>query len=126
MQIVHLEKKHFLQGSPNVVVEKAEDDKNGGRRISVTITSFPAPCLVQWSAKCKDGDNFSPIDTNAEEYKGTTVSFPHSVLVVRQSDRFEKNFFQIEVTNFIGETVQEIFGKKDGRTQFMFTEKKNA
>lgn len=90
----------------------------------MTITSFPAPCLVQWSAKCKDGDNFSPIDTNAEEYKGTTVSFPHSVLVVRQSDRFEKNFFQIEVTNFIGETVQEIFGKRDGRTQFMFTEKK--
>lgn len=100
----------IVLGSPNVVVEKAEDDKNGGRRISVTITSFPAPCLVQWSAKCKDGDNFSPIDTNAEEYKGTTVSFPHSVLVVRQSDRFEKNFFQIEVTNFIGETVQEIFG----------------
>lgn len=114
--------KHFLQGSPSVFVGKAEDEKHGGRRISVTITSFPAPFLVQWSAKCKDGDNFSPIDINAEEYKGTTVSFPHSVLVVRQSDHFEKNCFQIEVTNFIGETVQEIFGKKVGLTQFIFTE----
>lgn len=91
-------------------MEKIEDENNGGQRISVMIKSYPAPCLVQWRAKCQDGDYFAPIDINAEEYKGTTVSFPHSVLVVRQSDLFEKKCFRIEVTNFIGKTLQEIFG----------------
>lgn len=75
----------------------------------MTITSFPAPCQIQWNAKSKDDDTFTPIDINAEEYNGTTVAFPHPMLVVRQR---ENNCYQIEVTNFIGKTVQTISGRK--------------
>lgn len=99
-------------------MEKIEDKKNGGQRITVMIKSLPAPFHVQWSAKSKDDENFTPIDINTEEYEGTTVSFPHPVLVVRHRDQLEKNCFKIEVTNFIGNTVQEISGKKVKR---MFT-----
>lgn len=83
----------------------------------MTIKSLPSPCHVQWSAKRKDDENFTPIDINTEEYKGTTISFPHPVLVVRQKDQLEKNCFQITVTNFIGKTVQKISGTKVERIQ---------
>lgn len=56
----------------------------------MTITSFPAPYQIQWNAKSKDDDTFTPIDINAEEYDGTTVTFPNPVLVVRQRDQLEK------------------------------------
>lgn len=93
-------------------MEKIEDKKNGGQRITVMIKSLPAPIHVQWSAKSKDEENITPIDIYNKEYEGTTVSFPHSVLIVRHRDQLEKNCFKIEVTNFIGNTVQEISGKK--------------
>lgn len=79
----------------------------------MTIESFPVPHHVQWSAKSKDEEIFTPININAEEYKGTTVSFPHPVLVVRQGDQLEKTCYQIEVANFIGKTVLEISCKKN-------------
>lgn len=78
----------------------------------MTITSFPAPYQIQWNAKSKDDDTFTPIDINADEYDGTTVTFPNPVLVVRQRDQLEKKCYQIEVTNFIGKTVQTISGRK--------------
>lgn len=78
----------------------------------MTITSFPAPCKIRWNAKSIDDDTFTPIDINAEEYDGTTVTFPHSVLVVRLRDQLEKNCYQIEVTNFIGKIMQTISGRK--------------
>lgn len=78
----------------------------------MSIKSFPAPCHVQWSAKSRDDSTFTPFDIYTEEYEGTTVSFPHPVLVVRQRNQLEKYCFQIQVTNFIGKTVQEISGKK--------------
>lgn len=59
----------------------------------MTIKSLPSPCHVQWSAKRKDDENFTPIDINTEEYKGTTISFPHPVLAVRQKDQLEKKLF---------------------------------
>lgn len=92
-------------------MEKNENEKNGGQRITVAIKSFPAPCLVQWSAKCKN-DIFKPVDINAEEYKGTTVSFPHPVLVVKKADMLDKLCLRLDVTNFIGKTKYEISGKK--------------
>lgn len=79
----------------------------------MTIESFPVPYHVQWSAKSKDEEIFTPININAEEYKGTTVLFPHPVLVVRQGGQLEKNCYQIEVANFIGKTVLEITGKNN-------------
>lgn len=102
--------EHFLQGNPIIFLEKNEDKKNGRRSITVMIESLPAPYLVQWSAKNKDDEHYTPIDINTEEYEGTTVSFPHPVLVVRQKDQLEKKCFKIEVTNFIGKTVHEISG----------------
>lgn len=78
----------------------------------MTITSFPAPCQIRWNAKRKDDDTFTPIDINADEYNGTTVTFPHPMLVVRQRDQLENNCYQIEVTNFIGKIVQTISGRK--------------
>lgn len=93
-------------------MEKIEDKENGSQRITLTIRSLPAPCYIQWSAKNIDDACFTPIDTNADECKGTTVTFPHPVLVVRQRDQLEKNCFRIEVTNFIGKTSYELSGKK--------------
>lgn len=107
--------EHFLQGYPIIFLEKIEDKYNGRHSISVMIDSLPAPYHVQWSSKNKDDEHYTPIDINTEEYEGTTVSFPHPVLVVRQKNQLEKNCFKIEVTNFIGKTVHEISGKKAKR-----------
>lgn len=93
-------------------MENIENESNGGLRFSVTIKSLPVPCHVQWIAKSKDDDNFTPIDIYSEDYTGSTVSFPHPVLVVKQRGQLEEKSFHIEVTNFIGKTVQEISGKK--------------
>lgn len=102
---------YLFLGVPSVFLEKIEDE-NGGQSITMTIESFPVPFHVQWSAKRKDEDIFTPIDIISDEYKGTTVSFPHPVLFLRQGCQLEKYCFQIEVTNFIGKTVQKISGKK--------------
>lgn len=107
--------EHFLQGYPIIFLEKIEDTKNGRHSITVMIESLPAPYHVQWSSKNKDDEHYTPIDINTEEYEGTTVSFPHPVLVVRQKDQLEINCFKIEVTNFIGKTVHDISGKKAKR-----------
>lgn len=109
----------MLLAIPSVSGEKNEDEENGSRRITVTIKSLPPPRHVQWSANSKDDDIFTPIDINAEEYKGTTVSFPQAVLVVRQADLLAKKCFRIEVTNFIGKTMHDISGKKQQCTQVM-------
>lgn len=101
----------YYKGIPSVLSERVEE-KNGGRRITVTISSFPTPCQIQWNAKSKDDDTFTPIDINADEYIGTTVTFPHPMLVVRQRDQLENNCYQIEVTNFVGKIVQTISGRK--------------
>lgn len=100
-------------------MEKIEDNKNGGQRITLMIRSLPKPCYIQWSAKNIDDACFTPIDIDAEKYKGTTVTFPHPVLVVRHRDQLEKKCFQIEVTNFIGKTSYEISGKKQQCTALM-------
>lgn len=110
-----ISKEHFLQGYPIIFLEKIEDKNNGRHSITVMIESLPAPYHVQWSSKNKDDEHYTPIDINTEEYEGTTVSFPHPVLVVRQKGQLEKNCFKIEVTNFIGKTVHEISGKKAKR-----------
>lgn len=97
-------------GVPRLSKEKVEDEINGGQWITVTIKSIPEPCHVQWSVKRKEDDTFAPIDINAEEYEGTTVTLPHPVLFVKQKDQLENNCFRIEVTNFIGNTQLNISG----------------
>lgn len=51
------------------------------------------------------------MNINDAEYKGTTDTFPHPVLVVKSS-KFEKYKFQIEVKNFIGNSAFIIHGEK--------------
>lgn len=65
---------------------------------------------MQWSAKKKEDDTFVQIDIYAKEYEGTTVTLPHPVLFVKQEDQLENICFRIEVTNFIGNTQQDISG----------------
>lgn len=100
----------YFPGAPTVSVEKTEDAIDGGMWITVTIKSVPAPCHVQWSTKGKEEDTFNPININDEEYKETTVAFPHPVLFLRQKDQLENNCFRIEVKNFIGKTRLDISG----------------
>lgn len=50
-------------------------------------------------------DRFQPIDVSDEEYKGTTNSLPHPVLVLKQKSQLENNSYQITVKNFVGSTV---------------------
>lgn len=76
----------------------------------MTIKSIPEPCLVQWRKREKNGDRFQPINVNAEEFKGSSCSFPHPVLVVKQKEQLENFYFQIEIKNFIGTCEKTIQG----------------
>lgn len=75
------------------------------------IKSIPSPCFVQWTVKEQENDSFKEIDINADDYKGTSISLPHPVLVVKKSKQLQKNSFQIEVRNFIGSCKKSLRGK---------------
>lgn len=102
----------ILKGPPSLLLEKQEDKNTGRQQFTLTIKSFPAPCDIRWSAKVNDDDIFTPIDMNAEEYKGTTVYLPHPVLVVNQGNQLENYTFKIEVNSFVGSTIEVFSGKK--------------
>lgn len=76
-----------------------------------TIHSIPAPSSVEWSLKGSSDETFTLIDSNAAEYKGTTNSLPHPVLVVKNTNQLENNSFRIEVRNFVGSSVEIFSGK---------------
>lgn len=78
----------------------------------MTITAIPEPIVIQWSMKENNEKAFELLNINDAEYKGTTDTFPHPVLVVKSS-KFEKYKFQIEVKNFIGNSAFIIHGKKN-------------
>lgn len=103
--------KLIFEGKPNVFFERPMTKTDGSQRFSVTIKAIPAPCSVMWSSKTSDDDSFIPVDINACDYKGTTLSFPHPVLVLNEIEQLEKTTYQIEVANFIGKTVKQIPGK---------------
>lgn len=90
------------------------EKKNSGFWFTVTIKSIPAPDFAQWSIKEKSSDTFIPIDENAEEFKGTSNTFPHPVLVVNPNIDLENYCFQIEVRNFIG-SCKKITPVKKGK-----------
>lgn len=104
--------KIILKGPPVLLLEKQEDKNTGRQQFTLTIKSFPAPCDIRWSAKVNDDDIFTPIDMNAEEFKGTTVYLPHPVLVVNQGNQLENYTFKIEVNSFVGSTIEVFSGKK--------------
>lgn len=77
----------------------------------MTIDSFPTPFDIFWSRKGRDNDKFTPIDVNTKKYKGSSIALPHPLLVINQTNDLENNSFQIEVKNFIGNTVEVVHGK---------------
>lgn len=50
----------------------------------------------------KKNNSFEVIDVGVEDYKGTSNSLPHPVLVINHSKQLQTHLFQIEVRNFIG------------------------
>lgn len=76
------------------------------------IKSIPSPCFVQWTVKEKEYDSFKEIDINADDYKGTSISLPYPVLVVKKSEQLQTSCFQIEVRNYIGSCKKSIRGKR--------------
>lgn len=77
----------------------------------MTITAIPEPIFIQWSMKENNDKASELLNINDDEYKGTTDTFPHPLLVVKSS-KFGKYKFQIEVKNFIGNSAFIIQGKK--------------
>jgi hypothetical protein len=69
---------------------------------TAVLKSIPAPIQVQWSVQNEETGDWTPIDINSEEYRGTTDSLPQSVLVVNRREKIKPHSFQIEVKNFIG------------------------
>lgn len=114
-----------ILGVPRVLWERIENKENGSHIFKVTIDSFPTPFDIFWSRKGRDNDKFTPIDVNTKKYKGSSIALPHPLLVINQTNDLENNSFQIEVKNFIGNTVevvhdcQTIFGhtKEDKESQ---------
>lgn len=88
------------------------EKKNGRVCFTVTIQSIPAPDFAQWSIKEKSSDTFIPIDENVEEFKGTSHTLPHPVLVVNPKTNLDNYCFQIEIRNFIGCCKKITPGKK--------------
>lgn len=91
-------------------MERIVNEGSGIQCFKATIKATPLPYSVQWSKKGNDEDRFKPIDADAEEFRGTTNYLPHPKLVVKDRTLFENNCFQIEVSNFIGSTVEKISG----------------
>lgn len=95
----------MFQGPPLVFVERNEDKENGSLLFKARIEAIPTPYHIQWSKRGTCDNSSTPVDVNAEEYKGSTNSLPHPVLVLNNRTELENNSYQITVTNFVGSTV---------------------
>lgn len=100
-------------GVPDVVLERTYKNEDGSHCFMVTIKSNPAPFFVKWSMKDKESETLQQINVNADEYKGTSTSFPHPMLVVKNPETLENYCFQIEAKNVIGFTDKVIPGKNN-------------
>lgn len=76
----------------------------------MTISSLPSPFFVQWSMKDTKSGTLQQVNVNAEEYKGTSNSFPCPVLVVKHNESLKNYSFRIQVENVIGFAEQIIPG----------------
>lgn len=99
-----------ILGDPQIVLEKTERKEDDSFLFTMTIKAIPEPTNIQWSIKENNDVAFELLNINDDEYKGTTDTFPHPVLVVKSS-KFEKYKFQIEVQNFTGNETFIIQGK---------------
>lgn len=97
----------ILTDKPQINLERRENS-NGSLVFSAKIESIPAANLAQWKVKGKDDNTYTPVNCNAEEYKGTSNSLPCPVLVIKQKELLGNMCFVIEVDNFVGNCVKEI------------------
>lgn len=102
--------QYLFKGIPDVLLEKCEEKEDGSRWYKVTTKSIPSPCFVQWTMAEKNNNSFEVIDVSVEDYKGTSNSLPHPVLVINHSKQLQTHLFQIEVRNFIGSCKKIIPG----------------
>lgn len=108
-----LKKHNILTDIPEVIFAKFDEKEDGTQWFTVTIKSIPEPFLVQWRKREKKDDTFQPINVNADDFKGSSCSFPHPLLVIKQKEQLENFYFQIKIKNFIGtckKTIQGIRG----------------
>lgn len=82
----------------------------GTKIFVVSIKSFLAVRYAQWNKKNNDDNSITPVDVNAEDYKGTSNSLPCPVLVFKQKQKELTQCFQIAVTNLIGTSYKTIQG----------------
>lgn len=100
-------RSQIVLGLPRINWEKRKTTDDGlSWCYTAKIESIPAPYQAQWKVKIKDASTFTPIDVNAEEYKGSSNSLPRPVLVIRQTEL--ENQFHLEVNNFVGSAIKEI------------------
>lgn len=82
----------------------------GTKLFVVSIKSVLAVSYAQWNKKNNDDNSFTPVDVNAEDYKGTSNSLPCPVLVFKQKQKELTQCFQIAVTNLVGTSYKMIQG----------------
>lgn len=102
----------YLTDVPQVCLKRSEN-QDGSQVFTAVIKSIPAAYLAQWKVKGKDHDVLTPVDVNAEEYKGTSNSLPCPVLVVKKKEQLQNKRFHIEVDNFVGSRTTDISGRKN-------------
>lgn len=90
-------------GVPEVYLEKYEIKEDGIMCFTMAIKSVPVPYFVQWRMMGNGIETVEPINVNAAEYKGSTNTFPHPVLVIKHLEKMENCSFKLEVKNLIGE-----------------------
>lgn len=92
-----------------VIRIKRHENPEGSECFTAKIKSTPAAYHGQWKAKKNDNDEFSLIDVNVAEYKGTTNSLPYPLLVVTHKELLLNQRFHIKADHLIGSTIKEIF-----------------
>lgn len=95
-------KKFSFTGAPDIDFYESKEKSDGSQIFTVMITSIPAAYNVQWQVSENNSDVFTTLDENAEDYRGTSNSIPHSILVVRRKEILKTNIYQLEVQNLIG------------------------
>lgn len=99
---------------PENLIETYENP-NGSQCFFAKIKSIPEAYRVQWKVKKKGHEDFSLINVNDPDYKGTSNSRNSRncpVLVFKKKELLENNFFHTKVDNFIESSIKEIFRKK--------------
>ncbi|XP_062618762.1 uncharacterized protein LOC134280370 [Saccostrea cucullata] len=99
--------KVIVLSVPEIQIQREERTETNTLHFTASIESFPAAFSVHWSKKNKDKDEYTPIDVNEEECRGTSNSLPHPLLVTTQRNLICKSF-KIEARNFIGASTKYI------------------